>query len=662
MPIVNDTDHLINSAFSIHFMVESDLIIHSPSDTLKRFMPNIEGQPLMTVFKIQRPSGISSFEDLLLTGGKMALFEAKDGSFAVRGQLVDDIEGRKCRFVGSPWLAWMSKNNPQIGMKLDDFSAIDPQLDLLILLSTERQNLVDLEQLAAELQQAHQTSITAYRAQADFFAIMSHEMRTPLNGLAMALELIDKRQLAGDSLHMHDVATHSADNLKNVINSVLDYSKLQSGGFTNDPVEFYIEETIDAALMMIEAKASQQQIELVKNLDEALTCALIGDESKIRQVLINLLSNAIKFTADGSITLTGRMSDDNTQLLLNVEDTGPGIPDSIKPYIFKPFWTLEEDQTDIGSGTGLGLNICYQMVEIIGGEISFATIVDIGTRFDITIPVEKSASNTLRKHDYEQTSNPQFIGKVLLAEDNKVNQLLMMKILEKRGLDVDIADNGKDAIKWIENTLYDLVFMDISMPVMGGIKATRKLRETYSRDVLPIIALTAHSGQDKVGEYLACGMNSVMSKPIDSNTLNLTLGQWLASSPQTASISGESALGSALDLLMDEAVAERLIADIGIAAYQDIAALFETECSTSIVKITTEYNELNFDEVSKAAHAILSSARSLGLSKLGQQLKSLELAAKDTNTSEMNILISTLNSLTQESLIALEEYAIAVGN
>jgi HPt (histidine-containing phosphotransfer) domain-containing protein len=157
-------------------------------------------------------------------------------------------------------------------------------------------------------------------------------------------------------------------------------------------------------------------------------------------------------------------------------------------------------------------------------------------------------------------------------------------------------------------------------------------------------------------------MNSVMSKPIDSNTLNLTLGQWLASSPQTASISGESALGSALDLLMDEAVAERLIADIGIAAYQDIAALFETECSTSIVKITTEYNELNFDEVSKAAHAILSSARSLGLSKLGQQLKNLELAAKDTNTSEMNILISTLNSLTQESLIALEEYAIAVGN
>jgi signal transduction histidine kinase/CheY-like chemotaxis protein len=625
-------------------------------------MPNIEGQPLMTVFQIQRPSAISSFDDIMSTSGKMALLEASDNSFAIRGQLVGAKGGKKCRFVGSPWLAWMSKNKPDTRMKLRDFSASDPQLDQLILLSTERQNLRDLEDLATELKQAHKKTVTAYKAQADFFAIMSHEMRTPLNGLAMALELIEQQQLSGESLHMHNIATHSANNLKNVINSVLDYSKLQSGGFTNDPVEFYIEETIDAALIMIEAKATQQKVELVKVIGDDLEGALIGDEPKIRQVLINLLSNAIKFTTDGSITISAKLSDDSAQLILNIEDTGGGITESIKPHVFKPFWTLDEETADIGSGTGLGLNICHQMVDIMGGNISFASLVDIGTRFDIAIPIEKSASSTLRKNDYEQTSNPQFAGKVLLAEDNKVNQQLMMKILEKRGVVVDVANNGRDAIDCVEANRYDIIFMDISMPVMDGVEATKQLREIYDKNVLPIIALTAHSGQDKAGEYLSCGMNSVMNKPIDSTLLNHILGQWLASAPPIAVSPDALMIGSEPNALIDEAIAEKLITDIGASVYQEIATLFEAECRKSIEKINDEYNELDFDQLAKTAHAILSSARSLGLERLGQHLKSLELAAADANTGDINILISTLSKLSEDSLQALKEYSITLTN
>ncbi|MFB1036016.1 MAG: ATP-binding protein, partial [Sinobacterium sp.] len=510
MPITSDVDHLINSAFSIHFVIDRDLIIRSISDTSRRFMPDIEGQPLMSVFQIQRPSALSSFDDLISTNGKMALLETGDNSFAIRGQFIGDLDGRQCRFVGSPWLAWMTKKRPDIKMKMRDFSAIDPQLDQLVLLATERQNLADLEQLTVEIKQAHEKTKLSYQAQADFFAIMSHEMRTPLNGVAMALELIDKNQLSDESNRMHSIATQSSDNLKNVINSVLDYSKLQSGGFSNDVIAFDINACVDAALTIRDAKAAQKNVLLINKVDSEQDLRLVGDEPKIRQVLINLLSNAIKFTDQGSITVSAKLSIDDTELLLAVEDTGTGIPAHIKPHVFKPFWTIDQDKSDIGSGTGLGLNICHRMVDIMGGHIDFSSKLNIGTRFSFGVPIEKSQSSPSRKYDYQPTNKHQFTGKILLAEDNEINQQLMTKILEKRGVEVDVVGNGEEAINQIAKVEYDLIFMDISMPVMDGVTATKILRENHALDDLPIIALTAHAGQDQAGEFLATGMNAVM--------------------------------------------------------------------------------------------------------------------------------------------------------
>ena len=657
MPITSDVDHLINSAFSIHFVIDRDLIIRSISDTSRRFMPDIEGQPLMSVFQIQRPSALSSFDDLISTNGKMALLETGDNSFAIRGQFIGDLDGRQCRFVGSPWLAWMTKKRPDIKMKMRDFSAIDPQLDQLVLLATERQNLADLEQLTVEIKQAHEKTKLSYQAQADFFAIMSHEMRTPLNGVAMALELIDKNQLSDESNRMHSIATQSSDNLKNVINSVLDYSKLQSGGFSNDVIAFDINACVDAALTIIEAKAAQKNVLLINKVDSEQDLRLVGDEPKIRQVLINLLSNAIKFTDQGSITVSAKLSIDDTELLLAVEDTGTGIPAHIKPHVFKPFWTIDQDKSDIGSGTGLGLNICHRMVDIMGGHIDFSSKLNIGTRFSFGVPIEKSQSSPSRKYDYQPTNKNQFTGKILLAEDNEINQQLMTKILEKRGVEVDVVGNGEEAINQIAKVEYDLIFMDISMPVMDGVTATKILRENHALDDLPIIALTAHAGQDQAGEFLATGMNAVMNKPIDGGALNLILGQWLSSALQPETTASDSMLKPKLVALIDITAAEKLVADIGIEAYQDIAEMFAQECRKGIKTINTEGNDLNFDDVAKACHAILSGARSLGAEQLGQHLKSLELVSITASTSEMNMLIATLGSLTDESLTALDDYA-----
>jgi signal transduction histidine kinase/CheY-like chemotaxis protein len=657
MPVTSETDHLINSAFSIHFVIDRDLIIRSISDTSRRYMPDIEGQPLMSVFQIKRPNALSSFDDLISTNGKMALLETVDKSFAIRGQFIGDLDGKQCRFVGSPWLAWMTKKRPNIKMKLRDFSAVDPQLDQLFLLATERQNLADLEQLTVEIKQAHEKTKLSYQAQADFFAIMSHEMRTPLNGVAMALELIDKNQLSDESNRMHSIATQSSNNLKNVINSVLDYSKLQSGGFSNNVVVFDINACVDAALTLIEAKATQKNVLLINKIDCAQDLMLVGDEPKIRQVLINLLSNAIKFTDQGSITLSAKLSIDDTQLLLAVEDTGAGIPEHIKPHVFKPFWTIDQDKSDIGSITGLGLNICYRMVDIMGGHIDFSSKLNIGTCFSFGVPIEKSQSSPNRKYDYQATNKSQFTGKILLAEDNKINQQLMTKILEKRGVEVDVVGNGEEAINQIAKVEYDLIFMDISMPVMDGVTATKILRENHALDDLPIIALTAHAGQDQAGEFLAIGMNAVMNKPIDGGALNLILGQWLSCTQQPETTTSDSMMKPKLVALIDITAAEKLVADIGTEAYQDIAEMFAQECRKGIKTINTEGNDLNFDDVAKACHAILSGARSLGAEQLGQHLKSLELASITASTSEMNVLISTLGSLIDESLNALDDYA-----
>jgi CheY-like chemotaxis protein len=199
--------------------------------------------------------------------------------------------------------------------------------------------------------------------------------------------------------------------------------------------------------------------------------------------------------------------------------------------------------------------------------------------------------------------------------------------------------------------------MDISMPVMDGVTATQLLRENHTLDSLPIIALTAHAGQDKAGEFLANGMNAVMNKPIDASALNLILGQWLSNTPPPEDAASPKVLVPKLDSLIDISAAKKLIADIGIEAYQDIAGMFALECRKSIDTINSQYNELNFDEIAKTSHAILSSARSLGAEQLGQHLKALEQAAVDASTSEMNVLITTLDALTDESLAALDAYA-----
>jgi CheY-like chemotaxis protein len=340
-----------------------------------------------------------------------------------------------------------------------------------------------------------------------------------------------------------------------------------------------------------------------------------------------------------------------------VEDTGTGIPSHIKPHIFKPFWTIDQDKSDIGSGTGLGLNICHRMVDIMGGHIDFSSKLNIGTRFSFGVPIQKSQTMANRQHDYKNTNKDQFTGKVLLAEDNEINQQLMTKILERRGVEVDVVGNGEEAISRIAQVAYDLIFMDISMPVMDGVTATQLLRENHALDSLPIIALTAHAGQDKAGEFLANGMNAVMNKPIDASALNLILGQWLSNTPPPEDEASPKVLVPKLDSLIDISAANKLIADIGIEAYQDIAGMFALECRKSIDTINSQYNELNFDEIAKTSHAILSSARSLGAEQLGQHLKALEQAAIDASTSQMNVLITTLDALTDESLAALDAYA-----
>lgn len=681
MESVSPEETLVRQISTISFCVHQDLSLHNPSDTLSHYLPNAEGGTLTDLFEVVRPAGAIDFSSLRDTYGAMVLLVTRDQTFAVRGQFIDSTNGNALIFVGSPWLSWITQNAPQTQIRMKDFASTDVQLDQLIFLSTEQQNLKDLHQLTEELRQAKDAAEQANEIQSKFFALMSHEMRTPLNGVSAALDLIDDHQLEGESLKMLQIARNSSGNLKRVIDQVLNYSKLQAGGFSNDVKPFDLYQTLTSVMDLHTPFAQQQDNQLVlSGIDQPLF--LGADESKLRQVLINLVGNALKFTVDGEVSVHSDLDENSKTLTIYVRDTGEGIPEVLQPKIFQSYWSFDSNRGG-SKGTGLGLNICKQFIDIMGGDIRFESTPGQGTKFEIRLPVARVEAN----EEYRQVEAEQvpeyFSGQVLLAEDNRTNQYLIQLLLERRGLRVHLADSGVEAIAQIEANHYDLVLMDISMPVMDGLEATRKLRERYSKEQLPIVAMTAHAGDEDHARFLAAGMNSAMSKPIDLHVLNQTLARWcqieqrpdqsenqqpgrqeVQQDEQRPSAQAESLEEESMETgLLDEQEAEKLHGELGVEVFRQINGVFQVEARERLDEIVTANQVRQGDDLAKKAHSIRSSAATLGCLPLAKRLKDIELLARDAESVEtaqwtqLDEWVRDLPQLLTDSLILLADYS-----
>ena len=635
---------------SIFFIIDTKLEIQSASPTLKKYIADADGQSLLDTFRISKPSRIKSYSDISAKEDRLFLLVAKDKSIALRGQFLDiPNDVNKLIFLGAPWAAWISENKPSDTLRTEDFGILDSQLDQLMLLSTQQRNMEELEELAKDLREAKNFADKARKAQADFFAVMSHEMRTPLNGVVTALNLMRADLFSAEDNKMWRIAEQSANNLQHVVDHVLDYSKLQAGGFKNSPIDFDVRELVETVEMMLSTKAKESHSRIITLVDNSLPTTLKADEPKLRQILLNLVSNAVKFTKGGDITIRLKPLDNAKVLFVEVADTGIGIETESLNKIFDPYWTLSNDEATT-KGTGLGLKISREFVALLGGELKCRSVSGEGSSFYFELPYEEGQS--IAK---EATTNTvkRYKGKVLIAEDNLTNQFLGKTVLERRGISVTIANNGLEAIQAVAKEPFDLVFMDISMPHMGGIAATKHLREAYDITTLPIVALTAHADNNDVEQFLATGMNSVLLKPINLKKLDLCLAEHLETLGDTA-VTSQAKPSEQKTTFFDPDTARDLVNEVGDNGYRTVAELFLQELNTkSLAIIEAEKND-NLPQIAKLAHSIHSSAIMLGCTELGLTLKNIEVAIKSEQWLAANKLLKGLTPLVTGSRKALK--------
>jgi signal transduction histidine kinase/ActR/RegA family two-component response regulator len=404
---------------------------------------------------------------------------------------------------------------------VDRLCSDDEMLHYLLETESSRQSLeryaFELNRQVGESAKATRHAEMTAQGKSDFLAMMSHEMRTPLNGIIGMTGLLESKHLDERELECVEVIRRSGETLLAIIDDVLDFSKIEAGRLTLENADFDAGRATLDAMQIVEHSAVDKSLTLSIYLDPTLPTRVSGDLIRLRQVLLNLLSNAIKFTAKGEVAVRVELraaSCDGYELYFSVKDQGIGISEEQQSRLFQPFSQADTSTARMFGGTGLGLAISKRLVDLMGGSIGVESRSGEGSLFWFTIRVGASSAVPARPPVAAKAADPTG-ARLLLVEDNPINQKVALLMLHKLGYQVDVANNGFEALSAVASAHYDLILMDCVMPEMDGFETTRRLRSDGGHGgEVPIIAMTANAFADDRKACLAAGMNDFLSKPV----------------------------------------------------------------------------------------------------------------------------------------------------
>lgn len=528
--------------------------------------------------------------------------------------------------------------------------------ELLVRIKTHIELFKSKERIVSlnnELIHAKQRAEAASKSKELFLANMSHEIRTPLNAIIGIIRRLSKEDIAVAHKSCLLKANAASHHLLSIINNILDISKIEAGEFALENFHFNFKNLIDEVLSILFVQANVKGISLVADIDEKIESAYIGDNLRIRQVLINLVSNAIKFTNEGSVSIkvkAGETSDKGQQVEITIKDTGIGMSDDFKEQLFKKFVQEDASIARKHGGTGLGLAISYELIQLMEGSINVESKKNEGTciKVNLCLPIgDEKNFEPVYNTDHFKTLKGK---RILLVEDNEINRMVAQKVLIYYGMAVSEAQNGKIAISEIESNSYDAVLMDVQMPEMDGIEATKFIRNNLKSSI-PIIALSANALKAEIEVCLKAGMNDYVTKPFEEIDLLGAIYKAVTNS-EIAHVTFAASVEKKSNKLYDLSKLDEL--SKGDRSFVlKMVKLFIDETPSTIHKISDSFKKNDFETVRALSHRLKPSIMNLGINSLTQTIRDIEIQAKESP--EAATLKLNIETLEKEMVVIIKQ-------
>ena len=503
-----------------------------------------------------------------------------------------------------------------------------------------------------EIVKARNAADEASKAKSQFLSVMSHEMKTPINGIMGMMELLMGTPLEPEQSEFLNTARESSENLLRLVNDILDYSNLEYNRLVISPAATDMNEFVKKILVEHRDHAANKKLALQFQPDMRIPKQLFCDRERIAQILNNLVGNAIKFSERGSIEVELKFiqdKQDQSTIQIVVSDTGIGIPQDKIDSIFKPFHQIDFSSTRKYGGTGLGLAICHKLVQLMNGHIKVESKHGFGTTFKVTIDLLKKAVSSATGTKAKQSERRNIKKKILIVDDSPTNRMVVSSIIKNMDFEIDHASNGKEALDKCFLKNYDLIVMDIGMPVMDGITATQKIRsqlEPYRNT--PIIALTANSLPDEKNKCLAAGMTEYHSKPVNKTA-------FIESIAKNLNLSGNRQ-GDRVMSLLDESVLLQLKEDVGADVLSSLLQTFIDETIERLDIIRDLCKREQWDALGKEGHTLKSTCGSFGLMPLHLKAKMLDESCRQKKIEEARTLCAEIPDMGQKAIGVLRNW------